>query len=170
MSSPRRFICPDEHIRCATWLISPRRRSHVQQHLARRRRSPASPWSTGELGSHDPPDATGLFLPIPIPSPLSTASRSTVAVTRGRIFVDTGNVLRYWVHDYRLTRYLMPRPHRQTCPFETATCGAVSPFPPACASTTELVRSHLKRRAAALVDAHTNAGPLSVRAPSAMSR
>ncbi|KAL1684432.1 hypothetical protein GGG16DRAFT_106966, partial [Schizophyllum commune] len=108
------------------------------QHRASSSSQSASPYSPGGLGSHDPPDATDLFLPIPIPSSLSTTSRSTVAVTRGRILVDIGNILRYWVPNYRLTRYLTPRPRPQTCPFETATCGA--------------------RRAAALVDAHTDGG------------
>ena len=41
---------------------------------------------------------------------------------------------------------------------------AVSPFPPACATTTDHVRSHLKRRAIALIDAHTNVGALPVNA------
>ncbi|KAL1658039.1 hypothetical protein GGF50DRAFT_131927 [Schizophyllum commune] len=92
--------------------------------------------------------------------------RSTLAVTRGRNFVDIGNILRYWVHNYRLTRYLTPRPRRQTCPFETATCGAVSPFPSACATTTDLDPSHLKQRAAVLIDARA----FPVRAPSTTSR
>ncbi|KAL1698175.1 hypothetical protein EV121DRAFT_297477 [Schizophyllum commune] len=92
--------------------------------------------------------------------------RSTLAVTRGRKFVDIGNILRYWVHNYRLIRYLTPRPRRQTCPFETATCGAVSPFPFACATTTDLDPSHLKRRAAVLIDACA----FPVRAPSTTSR
>ncbi|KAL1697781.1 hypothetical protein EV121DRAFT_274862, partial [Schizophyllum commune] len=35
--------------------------------------------------------------------------RSTLAVTRGRNFVDIGNILRYWVHNYRLTRHLKQR-------------------------------------------------------------
>ena len=56
------------------------------------------------------------------------------------------------------------RPRRQTCWSETATCGAVSPFPSACAATTDRVRFRLKRRAAVLASA------LPVRAPSAMSR
>ena len=165
LSSPRR---PDEHIRCATWFISPRRRSHVRQHRASSSSQSASPYSPGGLGSHDPPDATDLFLPIPIPIPssLSTTSRSTVAVTRGRILVDIGNILRYWVPNYRLTRYLTPRPRRQTCPFETATCGAVSPFSSACATTTDLDPSHLTRRAAVLVDARA----FPVGAPSTTSR
>ena len=89
-----------------------------------------------------------------------------VAVTRGRNLVDVGNILRYWVHNYRLTRYLTPRPRRQTCPIETATCGAVSSLPSACATTTDLDPSHLTRRAAVLIDVLV----LPVRAPSTTSR
>ena len=57
------------------------------------------------------------------------------------------------------------RPRRQTCRSETATCGAVSPFPSTCTATTGLVPSHLTRRAAVLIDVLA----LPVRAPGTTS-
>ena len=138
----------------------------IKRARRRRRRARTRP---GEHDSHDLPDAT---TPTHSPFPHRPRRRrghyprSTLAVTRGRNFVDIGNILRYWVHNYRLTWYLTPRPRRQTCPFETATCGAVSPFPSACAATTDRVRFRLKRRAAVLVDVLA----LPVRAPNTTSR
>ena len=169
-SSPRRSDCVDGYIRCVLQFFYCDAGADmfysIERARRRRRRARTRP---GEHDSHDLPDAT---TPTHSPFPHRPRRRrghyprSTLAVTRGRNFVDIGNILRYWVHNYRLTRYLTPRPRRQTCPFETATCGAVSPFSSACATTTDLDPSHLTRRAAVLVDARA----FPVGAPSTTSR
>lgn len=62
------------------------------------------------------------------------------------------------------------RPRRRTWSLETATCVTIrrrgEPVPSACATTTDLVSSHLKRRAAVLIDVRA----LPVRAPRTTSR